>query len=133
VKLSVAASSRVSRPGPGTGGIARDERNSGDIMSTQPQGPFLPAAAAGAVAGRLEDEDTTTTRSTDDGVPVGDADAEADAVRSGARPDDDDTLTDPGSAALPDAAADTRGTDDGVPVGAADADADRRRSTSDDA
>jgi hypothetical protein len=63
-------------------------------------------------------------------VPVGAADAEADAARTGAS-EGDDTLANPGEAAAPDLA-DTPATDRGVPVGAADAEADRRRTDDDD-
>jgi hypothetical protein len=61
---------------------------------TTPSGSNLPGAAAGAyVAGRLTEEQTdepiaTDAARDDDGVPVGRADAEEDARRSGADPDD---------------------------------------------
>jgi hypothetical protein len=58
-------------------------------MTMQPGGnPALPAAAAAAGAARDEDDDTASG-ATDDGVPVGAADAEADARRSGADVDDE--------------------------------------------
>ena len=61
---------------------------------TTPSGSNVPAAAAGAyVAGRLTEEQTDEPIATDparddDGAPVGRADAEEDARRSGADPDD---------------------------------------------
>lgn len=100
-------------------------------MSTQSGGPIVPGVAVTAGDALTGDRDSTTT-STDDGVPVGEADAEADAARTGASGTDDDTLANPGEAAAPDLA-DTSRTDDGVPVGEADAEADRRRTTDDDA
>ena len=71
-----------------------------------------------------------TNGSTDDGVPVGAADAEADARRSGAG-DDDERPSNVGERLLLDAHPGRR-IDDGVPVGRADAEADRRRSVEDD-
>jgi hypothetical protein len=70
-----------------------------------------------------------TSGSTDDGVPVGAADAEADARRSGAR--DDERPSNVGEGFLLDVDS-GQGTDDGVPVGHADAEADRMRSGGDD-
>jgi hypothetical protein len=99
-------------------------------MSTQSGQPIVPGVAATAGDALTGDRDSTTT-SGDDGVPVGAADAEADAARTDAS-GDDDTLANPGEAAAPDLA-DTPRTDEGVPVGEADAEADRRRTTDDDA
>ena len=75
-------------------------------------------------------DDDMTNGSTDDGVPVGAADAEADARRSGAG-DDDERPSNVGERLLLDAHPGRR-IDDGVPVGRADAEADRRRSVEDD-
>src|SRR3954452_16283641 len=98
-------------------------------MSTQPtsgmQG-MLPGAAA---AGGLRQDDDDENQTTDDGVPVGQADREADAERTGADENEDDALADPQAVLAPDAAGTVSGSDDGVPVGATDADADRRRTT----
>ena len=99
-------------------------------MSTQSGQPMVPAVAVTAGDALTGDRDSTTT-STDDGVPVGAADAEADAVRTGAD-EPDETLANPGEAAAPDLA-DSPAADDGVPVGEADAEADRLRTTGDDA
>lgn len=81
-------------------------------------------------AGSVPPDDDTTSGSTDDGVPVGAADAEADARRSGAG-DDDERPSNVGEGLLLDVDP-SRGTDDGVPVGRADAEADRMRSVEDD-
>jgi hypothetical protein len=98
---------------------------------TQPigSGAAVPGVAATAGDAFTGDRDSTTT-SSDDGVPVGAADAEADAARTGAS-DTDDTRVKPGEASAPDLA-DTPRTDEGVSVGEADAEADRRRTTDDD-
>src|SRR4051812_14704886 len=98
---------------------------------TQPtgSGSAVPAVAATAGDAFTGDRDSTTT-ARDDGTPVGAADAEADAARTGAD-DTDDTLANPGEGAAPDLA-DRPATDDGVPVGEADAEADRRRTTDTD-
>ena len=81
-----------------------------------------PAAAAGAARVVADDDDAVLAPSTDDGTPVGAADAEEDARRSGAEGDDqgpgDELGTGPGGA-----------TEGGVPVGAADAEADREAAT----
>src|SRR3954470_13115028 len=98
---------------------------------TQSGGPIVPAVAVTAGDALTDDRDSTTT-STDDGVPVGAADAEADAARTGASGTDDETLANPGQASRPDLASDDTETDDGVPVGQADAEADRQRTTEDD-
>jgi hypothetical protein len=90
-----------------------------------------PAVTAGAARGLADEDETTTGRSTDDGVPVGAADAEADARRSGAGADDQwqpDVLEEGSLGGLGAGGA----TDDGVPVGAADAEADRQRATEQD-
>ena len=81
-------------------------------------------------AGSVPPDDDMTSGSTDDGVPVGAADAEADARRSGAG-DDDERPSNVGEGLLLDVDP-SRGTDDGVPVGRADAEADRMRSVGDD-
>jgi hypothetical protein len=102
-------------------------------MTTQSGGGIVPGVAVTAGDALTGDRDSTT-RSTDDGVPVGEADAQADAARTGASDvDDDDTMTDPGNASVPDVPGSAPGTDDGVPVGSADADEDRRRTTGNDA
>ena len=88
-----------------------------------------PAVAAGAARGAGGEGTAGTT--TDEGVPVGAVDAEADARRAGA--DDDDSprdVLDEGSLGGGDP---TGATDRGVPVGAADAEEDRKRATSGDA
>jgi len=92
---------------------------------------MVPAVGVTAGDALTGDRDSTTT-STDDGVPVGASDAEADAARTGAS-GADETLANPGQASAPDTASDATATDDGVPVGVADAEADRRRTTDDDA
>ncbi len=79
-------------------------------------------------AGSVPPDDDMTSGSTDDGVPVGADDAEADARRSGA---DDERHSNVGEALSPDVDH-GQGTDDGVPVGRADAEADRIRSVEDD-
>src|SRR4051794_40277545 len=99
-------------------------------MSTQPtagMGGMLPGVAA---AGGLRQSDDDENRSTDQGVPVGEADREADIERSGADADDDDAVAAPGPAFMfDDLGGENRGSDDDVPVGAADAEADRERTT----
>jgi len=94
-------------------------------MSTGGSGSVVPPVVAGAVAGDATEEQNLTSRTTDDGVPVGAADAAEDARRSGADIDDDSVLARPESAATPDE------TDDGVPVGRSDAEADRLRTQAD--
>jgi len=89
-------------------------------------GSIVPGVAVTAGDALTGDRDSTTT-SSDDAVPVGAADADADAARTGASGADDDTMANPGNASMPSLAADAPSTDDGVPVGSADADADRRR------
>jgi len=81
-------------------------------------------------AGSVPPDDDVTSGSTDDGVPVGAADAEADARRSGAS-DNDERLSNVGEGFGLDVDP-GQGTDDGVPVGRADAEADRMRSAEDD-
>ena len=88
---------------------------------SQPNSSGMPPAVA-AGADRTAGEDVTD-RSTDDGVPVGAADAEADAHRAGA--DDDDAFAGEASGAA--LLSDNGATDAGVPVGSADADADQGR------
>ena len=80
-------------------------------------------------AGSVPPDDDMTSSSTDGGVPVGTADAEADARRSGAG--DDERTSNVGRAFMQDVDP-GQGTDDGVPVGHADAEADRMRSGGDD-
>src|SRR3954452_2689407 len=98
-------------------------------MSTQPtagMGGMLPGVAA---AGGLRQSDDDESRSTDQGVPVGEADREADIERSGADADDD-AVAAPGPAFMSDdLGGENRGSDEDVPVGAADAEADRERTT----
>ncbi len=81
-------------------------------------------------AGSVPPDDGTTRGSTDDGVPVGAADVEADARRSGAS-DADERPSNVGEGFLLDVDP-GQDTDDGVPVGRADAEADRMRSVEDD-
>jgi lincosamide nucleotidyltransferase A/C/D/E len=98
-----------------------------DTMTTQPGGgPALPAAAAAAGIIKGSQDDT----STDDGEPVGSADAEADARASGAT--DDDDLPGDGRGLVDAEGAAGSESDDGEPVGSADAEADRARSTGED-
>ena len=74
-------------------------------------------------------DNETSSSSTDGGLPVGAADAEADARRSGAG--DNERPSNVGEALSPDV--DTgRATDGGVPVGQADAEADRMGSVEGD-
>jgi hypothetical protein len=99
-------------------------------MSTQPtagMGGMLPGVAA---AGGLRQNDDDENRSTDEGVPVGEADRDADAERTGA--DDDDTLAGPDTGLTSDALGMGGRSGEDVPVGADDAEADRRRTTDDD-
>jgi hypothetical protein len=93
---------------------------------TQPtgSGSAVPGVATTAGDALTGDRDSATT-SGDGQVPLGAADAEADAVRTGGS-GTDQTLVDPGEAAAPDLVSDAVGDDD-VPTGAADAEADRRR------
>jgi hypothetical protein len=110
----------------------RTNIETGAVMTNQPtsgMGGMLPGVAA--AGGLRQNDDVDESRSTDDGVPVGDADRQADAERSGAG-DDDDTLADPQTAFAPDGVGTGSGSDDGVPVGADDAEADRQRTTDDD-
>ncbi len=81
-------------------------------------------------AGNVPPDDDMTSSSTDDGVPVGAADAEADARRSGAG-DDDERPSNVGEAFSLDVDP-GRGVNGDVPVGRADAEADRMRSVEDD-
>jgi hypothetical protein len=71
-----------------------------------------------------------TSDSTEDGMPVGAADAEADVRRSGAS-DDDERPSNVGEGFSLDVDA-GRDTDAGVPVGRADAEADRTGSVEGD-
>ena len=80
-------------------------------------------------AGSVPPDDDMTSSSTDDGVPVGAADAEADARRSGAGDDERPSNVGEGFSLDVDPG---RGADGGVPVGRADAEADRTRSLEDD-
>jgi hypothetical protein len=104
-------------------------------MTTQPSGPMVPGVAAAAAGGALGDDRLTSaddeSRATDEGVPVGEADREADMERSGADTDDGGLpggLADPVMPDVPD----SEGSADGVPVGDADVEADRRRTGADD-
>ena len=99
-------------------------------MTMQPgSGPAIPGAAAAAgQAG--EDAADTTAASTEGGEPVGLADAEADARRSGA--DEGDEILGGGGTLAAGDAEEGESLDSGVPVGEADAEADRARSTGDD-
>ncbi len=81
-------------------------------------------------AGTVPPDDDMTSGSTDDGMPVGADDAEADARRSGAG-DDDERPSNVGEGFLLDVDP-GRETDGGVPVGHADADADRTGSVEGD-
>jgi hypothetical protein len=76
------------------------------------------------VAG-LTDEEDQSRNATDDGVPVGAADAEADRQRAAGDSDADD-------ASFVNADTTDSETDQGVPVGRADAEQDRLRASSDD-
>ena len=78
---------------------------------TTPQSPQGLPVAAGFAAGRTDDE-SREGQAPDAGPTVGAADAEADAVRSGADADLDAPTRD----------------SDGVPVGDDDLEADKRRS-----
>ena len=80
-------------------------------------------------AGSVPRDDDMTSGSTDDGVPVGAADAEADVRRSGAS--DEERPSNVGEGFLLDVDP-GQGTDDGVAVGRADAEADRMRAVEDD-
>ncbi|GID31934.1 hypothetical protein [Paractinoplanes brasiliensis] len=81
---------------------------------TNPQGPqAVPIAAA--LTGDFGDKVREETGANPDGPTVGAADADADAVASGAGPDD---------RRLTDATRDS----DGVPIGADDVEEDKRRS-----
>ncbi|MEW1952379.1 hypothetical protein [Terrabacter sp. NPDC080008] len=102
-------------------------------MSNQPGNPANPAAGLAAAA--LGADDANEEQHTDDGVPVGAADARADERRAaGEDPDDSgsdgslvgDVLEDAGFGG---AAGSGGSTDDGVPVGDADVEADRRRAS----
>ena len=98
-------------------------------MSNQPttgMGGMLPGVAAAAGLRRSDDDET---RSSDQGVPVGEADREADMERSGAGGDEDTSMTAPRAAFMSDLGVENAGSDDEVPVGAADAEADRERTT----
>ena len=76
-------------------------------------------------AGSVPPDNEMSSSSTNDGMPVGAADAEADARRSGAG--DDERPSNVGEGFLLDVDP-GRETDGGVPVGRADAEADRRGS-----
>src|SRR3954451_1323679 len=78
----------------------------------------------------ISPDDDVSAPTTDDGTPVGTADAAEDARRAGA--DRDTNLRDPvveGALRVDD---ENRPTDDGVPIGEADAEADRARAFGDD-
>ena len=80
-------------------------------------------------AGSVPPDNETSSSSTEGGMPVGAADAEADARRSGAG--DDERPSNVGEAFSPDVDS-GRATDGGVPVGQADAEADRMGSAEGD-
>ncbi len=80
-------------------------------------------------AGSVPPDNEMSSSSTDGGMPVGAADAEADARRSGAG--DDERPSNVGEALSPDVDH-GRETDGGVPVGRADAEADRTGSVEGD-
>ena len=73
-------------------------------------------------AASVPPDNETSSSSTDDGMPVGAADAEADARRSGASDDERPSNVGEGFSLDVDHG---RETDAGVPVGRADAEADR--------
>jgi hypothetical protein len=77
--------------------------------------------------GPFSDEEPTE-RDVEDGVPVGAADAEADARRASDESEDVGS-TESGDTSI---GGDSRDTDQGVPVGRADAEADRRRASGED-
>jgi hypothetical protein len=98
---------------PGQETTARPEAT----MTTQPSAANVPP------------DNETSSSSTDGGMPVGAADAEADARRSGAA--EDERPSNIGEALSPDVDH-GRATDGGVPVGQADAEADRMGSVGGD-
>jgi hypothetical protein len=98
---------------PGQETTARPEAT----MTTQPSAASVPP------------DNEASSSSTDGGMPVGAADAEADARRSGAG--DDERPSNVGEAFFSDADP-GRDTDGGVPVGRADAEADRMGSVEGD-
>ena len=82
----------------------------------------VPIAGAAAASGAFDDDGGERT---DNGVPVGEADVEADRERASGEVDgsgDDEPGDDLESTTL----------DEGVPVGSADAEEDRRRASGDD-
>lgn len=94
-------------------------------MSSQTGGgPVVPAAMAGANDPAADE----ATRSQDQGVPVGDADARADALQG--REDTDEESAEDDALAGGDAVS-VDESDSGVPVGAADAEEDRLRASRD--
>ena len=80
-------------------------------------------------AASVPPDNEMSSSSTEGGMPVGAADAEADARRSGAG--DDERPSNVGEALSPDVDS-GRATDGGVPVGQADAEADRTGSVEGD-
>jgi hypothetical protein len=109
---------------------SHDERKQEAVMSNQPMGGMggmLPGVAAAGGLRQDDDQDQATS----DGVPVGEADREADAERSGADTHDDGALADPAGlmSSDDDLGVEKSGSGDGVPVGADDAEADRERTT----
>jgi hypothetical protein len=78
----------------------------------------------------IHPDDDVSAPATDDGVPIGAADAAEDARRAGADRDTNlrDTVVE-GALRVDD---ENRPTDDGVPIGEADAEADRARAFGDD-
>ena len=95
---------------------------------SQPHPSGMPPAAAAGAARTTAGEEPENRSADDDGVPVGAADAEADARRAGADVDDEFAGEASGAGLLGAGSA----SDGGVPVGSADADADRARASGDD-
>ena len=107
-------------------------------MTNQPGNPANPAAGLAAAAAGAHGDGTEEHR-TDEGVPVGAADAEEDRRRaSGDEGDDEgsdgslvgDVLEDAGFGGATGSGASSE--DDGVPVGEADVEADRCRASGED-
>jgi hypothetical protein len=104
----------------------RSMRSEEATMTMQPGGgPAIPAVAAAAGV-----DDDTSSGATDDGTPVGSADAEADAERTGADDAGDWPDSGKGSGLLNAETGDV--TPDAEPVGAADLEADKARSRGED-
>jgi hypothetical protein len=93
-------------------------------MSNQP-GPAVPGAAAAGLRDTAAEDPKSQT---DQGVPVGAADAHAAAERAAGQ---DDVESDDQQLGFGERRADET-SDDGVPVGLADVEADRRNASDDD-